>query len=135
MTTPDQPAQGSTTDYCSAVPGEPWHHIETFMGRSELYVRRCSLCGWIDFADLQQQAEAQQAAGRRQATEGWERVGYVALLKETDGRWTNDWDGRIHSERDDAEREVAESTAAGYETVLADVRHLVGPEKHGEVTP
>ena len=75
------------------------------------------------------------AVWRLAVAEGWCRVGYVALLKETDGRWTNDWDGRIHPERDDAEREVAESTAAGYETVLADVRRLVDPEKHGEVTP
>lgn len=64
---PDQPAQGSTADNCSRWPGEP-HAISTHL-RDGIAVRRCGLCGWIDFADLraQQQAAYQRGLAAGQA--------------------------------------------------------------------
>jgi hypothetical protein len=72
-TVTEQPAQGSTADYCSRWPGEPHHLVLSVRTNALVSVSRCSLCGWIDFDDLREQAEALIAEGRRQATEGWER--------------------------------------------------------------
>jgi hypothetical protein len=69
----DQPAQGSTADYCSAYPGEPHHRVAHCQGGGRVHVERCSLCGWIDFDELNAQVNALVVEGRRQATEGWER--------------------------------------------------------------
>lgn len=68
MTT-DQPAQGSTADHCPAFPGEPHHLVLSVRSNALVSVTRCSLCGWIDFDDLREQAGALLAEGRRQATD------------------------------------------------------------------
>ncbi len=70
--------------------------------------------------------------GRRQATEGWGHAGWLALLHDTDGTWGNSWDGHVHTDRAAAEQAVAEANAAGWETVLAEVRRLVGPWEPAE---
>jgi hypothetical protein len=53
----DRTARGSSADYCS-VDTFDGHHMVSHMGgigrvRS---VDRCSLCGWIDFEDINRQA-------------------------------------------------------------------------------
>lgn len=71
MTTPDQPAPGSTISRCSNGGA---HHKATHMrGGALVHVQRCTLCGWIDFAGLDAQVRELVAEGRRQATEGWDR--------------------------------------------------------------
>ncbi len=73
VTDDQQPAQGSTVDYCSRWPGE-LHAMTTHLrGGALTSVRRCSLCGWLDFDDLDQQVSELVAEGRRQATDGWTR--------------------------------------------------------------
>lgn len=69
----DQPAQGSTAEHCSAWPVEPHAMSVHIHGGALASVRRCSQCGWIDFADLDEQIRERMAEARRQATEGWDR--------------------------------------------------------------
>lgn len=70
----DQPAQGSTADYCSRWPGEP-HAMATHMRGPAPSIRRCSFCGWIDFDDLDGQVRAQaHAAYQRGLDDGRRQV-------------------------------------------------------------
>ncbi len=59
-------APGSTSDYCSAYPDEPHHLVTHLRGGASIHVKRCSLCGWIDFDDLDQQAAGQRVVEHAQ---------------------------------------------------------------------
>ncbi|MET7395600.1 hypothetical protein ABZS66_19130 [Dactylosporangium sp. NPDC005572] len=130
----DQPMQGSTDDYCSAFPGEPHHLVHSVQPNARISVSRCSLCGWINFADLREQALALIAEGRRQATE--DRAGAydrgvdrgfavaVAALRD-DERYTTWWSSTPESVR----------PTEPIRRHLADYLEVVGPWETDQPTP
>ncbi len=75
----DQPAQGSTADYCSAHPGDRHNLYIHVRANALVSVRRCRACGWIDFDDLREQALALIEDGRREATGGMRREWQVEM--------------------------------------------------------
>jgi hypothetical protein len=78
MTEP-QKAQGSTADYCTKWPTEGHSTSIHMRGGALVSVRRCDGCGWIDFADLDEQVRAMQG--------GWARLERQAAQS---GRPTDD---------------------------------------------
>jgi hypothetical protein len=64
-------AQGSTADHCTRWPNDGHSMVVHMRGGAQLSVKRCGGCGWIDFADLDEQVRSTRAAAAERAA--WTR--------------------------------------------------------------
>ncbi len=72
---PDQPTAGSTATRCERWPNEGHTTIHHSPAGTNIFIRSCTSCGWVDGADLQAQLDAERAKGWQEAIRALEDRG------------------------------------------------------------